>query len=141
VCRVFSCDRHGSSWAEKWTSVSPWSEDSRALALDLLARSNHIAATKLQRSRVQHGDFVSDEVLASRAARANLERTIVGGRRQIRSPRPAGMPSTQTNEGTSACDDVAGNMCHALLVGLRSAMEASLGRENYDEVGRYNEAH
>jgi hypothetical protein len=24
VCRVLSCDRHGSSSAEKWTSVSPW---------------------------------------------------------------------------------------------------------------------
>jgi len=79
------------------TSVSPCCEDSRALALDLLARSNHIAATKLQRARVQHGDFVSDQVLARRAARANLEKTIVG---------------------------------------LRGALEASLARERYDEVGR-----
>ena len=26
MCRVVSCDRPGSSLAEKWTSVSPWRE-------------------------------------------------------------------------------------------------------------------
>ena len=32
VCRVFVCVRHGSSWAEKGTSVSPWSAAARLLA-------------------------------------------------------------------------------------------------------------
>ena len=32
VCRVSLCVRHGSSSAEKWTSVSPWLADVHALA-------------------------------------------------------------------------------------------------------------
>jgi hypothetical protein len=32
VCRVFFCVRHGSSGAEKWTSVSPWSAVATAAA-------------------------------------------------------------------------------------------------------------
>ena len=36
VCRVFSCVRHGSSSAEKWTSVSPCLEVGNALVLSML---------------------------------------------------------------------------------------------------------
>ena len=37
MCRVFSCVRHGSSSAEKWTSVSPWTAANSATALGATA--------------------------------------------------------------------------------------------------------
>ena len=33
VCRVFSCDRLGSNWAEKWRSVSPWSTEKKEVTV------------------------------------------------------------------------------------------------------------
>jgi hypothetical protein len=31
---MFSCDRHGSSSAEKWTSVGPWTEEEAEVAVE-----------------------------------------------------------------------------------------------------------
>ena len=61
----------------------PVAQEDKRLFRDLRARESRIRVVKLQRSRVQVGDFVSNEVTAHRAARHKLQRRVVDMRRSM----------------------------------------------------------
>ena len=61
----------------------PVTREDKQLLRDLKARESRIRVVKLQRSRVQVGDFVSNEVTAHRAARHKLQRRVVDMRKSM----------------------------------------------------------
>ena len=61
----------------------PVTQEDKRLFRDLKARESRIRVVKLQRSRLQVGDFVSNEVTAHRAARHKLQRRVVDMRKSM----------------------------------------------------------